>query len=597
MKQFFLTLLGVFTGLVTFFIVLPLIGILLIAMAAGSSKPTTPTNTVLELDLRTSITDQTPTNPFAMFGDGYSVMQIVDTLAQAETDPSVKVLLVRAPEAGMTPAYADEIRQAIQRFRKSGKSVVAHSQGFLPMGAVLSSYMVASSADELWMQDTSSFQATGLATESMFLGRAFDKYGIQADFEQRYEYKNAVNEFTQSDYTAPHREAMLAWMNSLLGTSLESIAADRDMSPVALKAVIEAGPYTSTRAVELKLIDRIGQPEEAEAAAREKAGKGAKIVKFGEYSNMKGVRTASGNNPKSTIAIVGGEGAIMTGRAGSASPFGSSAEIRSDDLARSIYKAVDDKDVKAIVFRISSPGGSPDASEQILAALRAAEAAGKPVVISMGSYAASGGYWVSSEADWIVAQPSTLTGSIGVYGGKFVYADALARFGIDTRGLSVGGEYADAYNSRAPFNGEQRVAIASSMDLIYEEFIQRVSKGRNLPIERVREIARGRVWTGAQALELGLVDQLGGVTEAIAKARQLAEIPSAEAVRYKYYPAPQSPWEALAMAFGTSGQAAKALVRIGGVMGDPAAEAMLSRVQTQRLRAEGNVLLTEQPAF
>lgn len=597
MKQFFLTMLGVFAGLVTFFIILPVIGLILLAAAAGSAKPTTPVNAVLELDLREGLTDQMPTNPFAMFGSGTSVMQIVDTLAQAETDSNVKVLLVRAPEAGMTPAYADEIRQAIQRFRKSGKTVIAHSQGFMPMGAVVSSYMVASSADELWMQNTSSFQATGLAAESMFLGRALQRYGVTADFEQRYEYKNAVNEFTQSDYTPAHREAMLAWMNSLHETALASIAADRDMTPQALKAAIEAGPYTSERAVELKLVDRLGQVEEAEAAAREKAGKDAKIVKFSEYASMKGMRSASGSNAKSTIAIVGGEGAIMTGRSGTASPFGSSAEIRSDDLARSIYQAVDDKDVKAIVFRVSSPGGSPDASEQVLAALRAAKAAGKPVVISMGSYAASGGYWISSEADWIVAQPSTLTGSIGVYGGKIAFADALARFGIDTRGLSVGGEFADAYNTRQGFDASQRAAVSASMDLIYEQFVQRVAAGRKLPVDRVREIARGRVWTGAQAHELGLVDELGGITEAIAKARQLAEIPSAEHVKYKRFPAAQSPWEALAMAFGTSGQAAQALIRIGGVLGDPAAEAVIDRVQTQRLRAEGHVLLTEQPVF
>jgi len=597
MKQFFLTMLGVFAGLVTFFIILPVIGLILLAAAAGSAKPTTPANAVLELDLREGLTDQMPTNPFAMFGSGTSVMQIVDTLAQAETDSNIKVLLVRAPEAGMTPAYADEIRQAIQRFRKSGKTVIAHSQGFMPMGAVVSSYMVASSADELWMQNTSSFQATGLAAESMFLGRALQRYGVTADFEQRYEYKNAVNEFTQSDYTPAHREAMLAWMNSLHETALATIAADRDMTPQALKAAIEAGPYTSERAVELKLVDRLGQVEEAEAAAREKAGKDAKIVKFGEYASMKGMRSASGSNAKSTIAIVGGEGAIMTGRSGTASPFGSSAEIRSDDLARSIYQAVDDKDVKAIVFRVSSPGGSPDASEQVLAALRAAKAAGKPVVISMGSYAASGGYWISSEADWIVAQPSTLTGSIGVYGGKIAFADALARFGIDTRGLSVGGEFADAYNTRQGFDASQRTAVSASMDLIYEQFVQRVAAGRKLPVDRVREIARGRVWTGAQAHELGLVDELGGITEAIAKARQLAEIPSAEHVKYKRFPAAQSPWEALAMAFGTSGQAAQALIRIGGVLGDPAAEAVIDRVQTQRLRAEGHVLLTEQPVF
>ncbi|MFY0400745.1 signal peptide peptidase SppA [Brevundimonas naejangsanensis] len=599
MKQFFLTMLGVFAGLVAFFVVLPVVALIFFAMAAGASKPSTPAHTVLELDLRSGLTDQTPTNPFAAFsGPSLSVVQVVDVLAQAAADDNVKVLLLRAPEAGMTPASADEVRQAIARFRASGKTVIAHSQGFMPVGAVMSSYMVASSADQLWLQNTANFQAVGLAADSVFLGRAFQKYGVKADFEQRYEYKNAVNEYTQSDFTAPHREAMLAWMGSIYDSAVANVARDRKTTPEALKAVIEAGPYSADQALSLKLVDKIGQVEEAEAAAKEKAGKNAKIVKFGEYASMKGARTTSGSGSgKSAIAIVGGEGAIMTGRGSNDSPFGGGTSIRSDDTAKAIYQAIEDKDVKAIVFRVSSPGGSPEASEQVLAAVRAAKAAGKPVVVSMGAYAASGGYWISSEADWIVAQPSTLTGSIGVFGGKFVLADALGRFGVDMRGLSVGGDYADAFSPVQGFDQGQRAAFAASMDRIYEEFVARVAKGRKLPVERVREIAKGRVWTGAQAHGLGLVDQLGGLEEAVAKARELAKIPAAESVRFKRFPQPQSPWEAIATAFGASGQAADAMVKVGQVMGDPAAQAMLNRVEVDRMRSRGAVVLADQPAF
>lgn len=180
---------------------------------------------MLELDLRGGLTDQAPSNPFASFGgSGLSVIQVVDTLAQAEKDAHVKVLLVRLPEAGMTPAAADEVRQAIRRFRAAGKPVIAHSQGFQPVGAVVSSYMVGASASELWMQNTASFQATGFSADEVFLGRAFDKYGVRAEFEQRYEYKNAVNIYTQSDFTEPHREAMRAWMTSIYDSALASAA-------------------------------------------------------------------------------------------------------------------------------------------------------------------------------------------------------------------------------------------------------------------------------------------------------------------------------------------------------------------------------------
>ncbi len=592
MKQFFLTVLGVFTGLILFVVVVPVV--LLTVAIAGASKPTTPATMVLELDLREGISDQPSTNPFAAFGgSGLSVTQVVDGLAQAQEDAGVKAVLVRLPESGMTPASADELRQAIRRFRASGKPVIAHSQGFAPAGAVMSTYMVGASASELWMQNTAGFQATGFSADSLFLGRAFDKYGVRADFEQRYEYKNAVNEYTQSDYTPAHREAMTAWMTSLYDSALANAAQDRKTTSAALKTVIEAGPYSAEQALSNTLVDKIGQVEEAEAEIKRRAGKGAEIVEFGKYVSEKGERTGSGRN---AIAIVGGEGAIVTGRSDGGG-FGGGSSIHSDDTAEAIYDAIEDKSVKAIVFRVSSPGGSPEASEQILAAVRAAKAAGKPVVVSMGAYAASGGYWISSEADWIVAQPSTLTGSIGVFGGKFVIADALGRFGVDMRELTVGGSYADAFSPTQPFTNSQRAAFAASMDRIYDDFITRVATGRKLEPARVREIARGRVWTGAQALPLGLVDQLGGLNEAVAKAKALAKIPAGESVRFKHFPKQKSPWEALSEMFGVQSEAAQALVMLGGVMADPQAQAVMRRIEGERMRSEGAVVLADQPVF
>ena len=591
MKQFFLTVLGVFTGLILFLVVVPVVLVVLAVGAASSSKPATPVNAVLELDLRSGLRDQDSSNPFASFGgSSLSVMKIVDTLAQAEKDSSVKVLLLRLPEMGLTPAAADEIRQAVIRFKGSNKTVIAHSQGFMPIGTVISAYMVGASASELWMQNTASFQAAGFSTDEIFLGRAFEKYGVRAEFEQRYEYKNAVNQYTQSDFTAPHREAMTAWMTSIYDSAIANAATDRKIAPAALKTVIEAGPYSAQQALSARLIDKIGQVEEAENAALQRAGKGAKIVEFDDYASSQGERTGSGRD---AIAIVGGEGAITTGTGQGG--FGGGSSIKSDDTAEAIYDAIKDKDVKAIVFRVSSPGGSPEASEQILAAVRAARAAGKPVVVSMGAYAASGGYWISSEADWIVAQPSTLTGSIGVFGGKFVVADALARFGVDMKGLTIGGDYASAFSPSEGFTPAQRAAFSASMDRTYDDFITRVSTGRRLPADRVREIARGRVWTGAQGKALGLVDQLGGVTEAVTKARELAKIPTDRSVRFKRYPKPESPWEALSSAFGVSGEAAHALIAIGGVMADPRAQALTEAVEADRMRSRGAVVLADRP--
>lgn len=590
MKQFFLTVLGVFTGLILFLVVVPVV--LMTAALATSTKPTTPAQTVLELDLREGLSDQPSSDPFAVFGGaGLSVTRVVDVLAQAEEDRNVKTLLVRLPEMGMTPAVADELSQAIRRFRASGKPVIAHSQGWMPVGTAVSSYMVGAQADQLWMQNTATFGAAGFSSDEIFLGRAFEKYGVNAQFEQRYEYKNAVNQFTQSDFTPAHREAMTAWMTAIYDSAVNGAARGRGMTPQALRGVIEAGPYSAQAALNARLIDRVGQVEEAEAEAKRRAGSRGEIVEFADYASNVGEREGSG---RSAVAIVGGEGAIITGRSSGGS-FGGGSSIQSDDTAEAIYDAIEDDDVKAIVFRVSSPGGSPEASEQILAAVRAARAAGKPVVVSMGAYAASGGYWISSEADWIVAQPSTLTGSIGVFGGKFVLADALARFGIDTRQIGVGGDYASAFSTSQPFSPSQRAAFSAGMDRTYEDFIARVSTGRKLPAERVREIARGRVWTGAQALPLGLVDQLGGVTEAVAKAKELARIPADQSVRFKRFPEQKSPWEALSEAFGVQSEAARALVMLGGVMADPQAQSVLRRIEGERMRVGGASVLADQP--
>lgn len=592
MKQFFLTMLGIFAGLFLFLVVLPVV-LIIAAVASAGSQPSTPAQTVVQLDLRGGLSDQPSTNPFSGFGgSSLSVVEVVDGLAQAERDRNVKALVVRLPEAGMTPAAADEVRQAIHRFRASGKRVIAHSQGFMPVGTVVSSYMVGAAADELWMQPVASFQAAGFSADEIFLGRAFQRYGVNAQFEQRYEYKNAVNQFTQSDFTPAHRESMLAWMTSIYDSALANAARDRETDAATLKQVIEAGPYSAEEALQARLIDKVGQVETALDEAKRLAGSNAEVLDFRRYASSKGQRAGSGSD---AIAIVSAEGAIVTGTRSGADPFASGSTIRSDDTAKAIYDAIEDKSVKAIVFRVSSPGGSPEASEQILAAVRAAKAAGKPVVVSMGAYAASGGYWISSEASSIVAQPSTLTGSIGVFGGKFVLTDALGRFGVDMRGLSVGGDYADAFSSSQPFDQGQRAAFAASMDRIYDAFLVRVAEGRKLDPTRVQEIARGRVWTGAQARELGLVDELGGLTEAIAVARRLAEIPEDASVRFKRFPAAKSPWEALSEAFGVQAEAAQALVRIGAVVGSPEAQAVMRRVETERLRGQGGLVLADQP--
>lgn len=591
MKQFALTFVAAFAAMLLFFLALPFVLIGMVAASAGSSTPSVPSVAVIELDLRQGLTDQPDPSPFSVFGGGgLALIEVVQTLDRAAEDNRVKGLFVRLPEGGMTPAVADELRQAFRRFRASAKPIIIHSQGLMPSGAVISTYMLGASGSEFWMQENASFQATGLAREELFFGRAFQRYGVRADFEQRYEYKNAPNSFIQSDFTEAHREATVSWMTSVYETAIASAAQDRRQEPAVLRAAIEGGPYGAAEARAAGLIDRTGQVTDAEAEILRRAGNNAQMIRYSDYV----ARERRRDSGRHTIAIVGGEGAIMTGR-GSSDPFASGSTIYSDTLAQAIRDATRDSAVRAIVFRVSSPGGSDVASEQILAAVREAKAAGKPVVVSMGAYAASGGYWVSSEASAIVAQPTTLTGSIGVFGGKFVLGDALSRFGLDMRSVSVGGDYADAFDTSRPFDQAERAAFSAWMDQVYETFVTRVSAGRNLPAARVREIARGRVWTGAQARELGLVDELGGLYEAIARARVLAEIPEGDSVRYRYFPRQRSPFEAFGALFGGSSETAETLMALNTFFSDPTVRAALSEARTARLRSQGAVVLADEP--
>ena len=581
MKQFLITIAGVFSGLLLFFVGLPLLVLAIVASAVKPPPP--PTNAILSLDLRQALPDQDPNNPLAFLGaKSMSVMSVVDTLGHAARDPNVKGLLIRLPEGGLPPAEADEIRVAVKAFRASGKPVIAHSQGIYPSGISTSTYMLGAASGNFWMQPGAALQSTGIAAEDTFLKGFFDKYGVKADFQQRYQYKNAVNQLLYNDYTPAHREAELGWMTSVYESELASAAADRRLQPAALRAALEGGPYGAEDAKAHQLIDQVGQVEAAENDLEARAGAGAKLVDFDQYHNSR--RSTAG---ASSIAFIGAEGDIVTGTAADKS-LGSQSGVYSDDVARAFYDAIHDDDIKAIVFRVSSPGGSDTASEQILSAVRAAVAAHKPVVVSMGTYAASGGYWISSQASEIVAEPTTLTGSIGVFGGKLVIGPALARFGIDLRDLTVGGPFAGAYGSASEFTPQQTAAISTWMDRIYNNFVSRVAAGRRLPIQRVQEIAKGRVWTGVQAVQLGLVDKVGGLNLAVSEAKRLGGIPAGQAVTLKVLPSKRSPFTTLRQAFGMGGATIRTFSTAAWLIGDPRAQGVVDAFVRTRLQSQGD---------
>jgi len=330
-----------------------------------------------------------------------------------------------------------------------------------------------------------------------------EHFDAKAEFVQFHEYKNAANIYTQSDYTEAHREATTSMLTSIYDTAVSQIAEDRGLDIPQVKSLIESSPHSAEGAKEAGLIDKLG------------------------YSGP-------------TIAFIGGEGPVTMGRSQDGSnPFNNAVTMGGDTVTRAIDAAIKDKRVKAIVFRVSTPGGSATASDQINAAVLRAKDAGKPVIVSMGQYAASGGYYVAAHADKIIAMPTTITGSIGVLGGKLALEDAYGKYGYNVERIAVGGEYLGVYSGDTPFSNFQREKYYSQMEDIYVDFTELVAAGRDIPIERVREIAKGRVWTGKQAKDIGLVDEFGGILRAIELAKELAEIDADEDIHLKTFPRPK----------------------------------------------------------
>lgn len=571
LKQFLITVAGVLVGLFVFLFLGPILLIGMIAASAGDG-PRMPSHMVLSLDLREPMTDQRPANPFASLGGGQALLDVLGRIEAARTDNAVEGLYIRANTAGMAPAQAEELRAAIANFRSSGKFVVAHLQSD---GARMSmpGYVTVADADEVWLQETSEFMPMGLASEVTFFGGTLQRYHMQAQFEAREDYKTAANSLTQRGFTPAHREEITNLLNGLYEPMLAMIAADREITVDQARAAVEATPFVAQRAVDLHLVDHLGRPEDAERAALARA-ENAEIVDFEDYHP----RQRGGGR---VIAVVQGEGAIVSGPEEDGL-FSDEQAMNSDRIAEALLDASEDDDVAAIVFRVSSPGGSVVASDQILAALRTAQERGKKVVVSMGEVAASGGYYVSAFADEIVASPTTITGSIGVIGGKLVIGDAMEHYlSSNTETIAVGSPMITAYSSDRAFTPAERASFAAMIDRMYADFIGLVAEGRDMTPEQVRAIAGGRVWTGQQALEIGLVDHLGGFDVAVARARALAGIAEDARVRLRFYPAEENPFEAIGRLFGASSESAEALVRLNAALSDPRVEQALAAIREE----------------
>src|SRR5262245_55622086 len=500
---------------VVVFVVILMVILVGVGLVSGDGLPR---NMVLELDARKSIEDKTASSLLDLGQRSLSVMDIVMTLDAAQRDSRVKGVFIRVGSGDLSVPKAEELRAALKRFRAAGKFVIAHSQSFYSGG--LGDYVVAAASDEIWMQPVSSFFSAGSSTNALFLKGLFDKIEATPQFVQRYEYKNVANMFNPTDFPPAHLEATLRILQSWYDSSVDETAMDRSLPRDTMVTALDDSPLTVGEVKEKGLITHIGYDDEAREAAENKAGDNAEVTEFQRYAQAARGRGAGTSAP--TIAFVHAAGEILEGN--DDNPLSDSVDsIYGDVFAKAIREAANDNSVRAILLRVDSPGGSAIASDQILQAVKKAKTAGKPVVVSMGSVAASGGYYISLAADHIVALPGTLTGSIGVVWGKVAVGGTMGLAGVTAKELGVG-RNALFLSGVTPWTDAQMAKVNEQADIVYADFTSKVAEGRKLPIERVREVARGRVWTGADAKERGLVDELGGFWTAVADAKMLAGI-------------------------------------------------------------------------
>jgi protease-4 len=488
-----------------------------------------PGGCVLELDLQSLPQESGGFDPLAMLtGNGKPLLlrEAVAAIRRAAKDDRIAGLIARVQVAAAAAGPVQELREAIVEF-----SDVKPSLAWAETYPGTMSYYLASAFREVWMQPSGTVGLVGFATNALFLRDALAKAGVQAQFIARGEYKSAANMFTQENYTDAHREADGRLIESLHEQVLAAVAASRHIEAADIDALADKAPLLREDAVTGRLVDRIGFRDEAYARIAELVG--ARDVSPDDpdapprlyLSRYARTPTSGpslpGHKSKPTIAVVTLAGPIVSGRGGrTLSPLGTSS-AGGDTIAAALREAGADDEVSAVVLRVDSPGGSVTGSETIWREVVRLREAGKPIVASMGAVAASGGYYVSMAADAIVANAGTLTGSIGVVTGKLVARELKDRLGIGSDVVRTN-RNADAWSVNAPFTDEQHAHVEAEADLFYTDFVQRVADGRGMTVESVDAVARGRVWTGADALARGLVDELGGLRTAIDRAKALA---------------------------------------------------------------------------
>jgi protease-4 len=524
--------LAVVGGVVVIFVVAGIV----VSLTLSDRPAPLPDRIVLRLNLEGAVRDSPPKQKLFAAQHGPNLLGIVEGIEAAASDDRVAGLAVYMGGPQLSIAAAQELRTAVEDFRASGKFALIFTEDLGGIGGGTIQCYIASGFDEIWLQPSGGVGLIGMAIEVPFARGLLDKLEVEPRFGQRKEYKSAVESLTRSALSDPARENLQALLDSLYGQVVAGIAAGRQIGEADIRDLVNAGPYLGREALDMGLVDRLAYWDEFIADAKDRAGEDAEEVLMGRY--LAGIDRPNRTGTK--VALIHGRGTIVSGSAegGAFEEPGFGAHR----IAEAISDAIEDDEIEAILFRIDSPGGSYIASDIVWREIRRASEAGKPVVASMGGTAASGGYFVAMPADRIVAQPGTVTGSIGVYGGKVVTARLWERLGITWDGLKAGDRAAMwSFVQDFPPGAEER--FAAILDFIYEDFTAKAMVDRAMEADQIDAVARGRVWSGEDALAHGLIDAVGGYRTALAEMRDLIGLEPDAPVELVPMPRPLSPFE------------------------------------------------------
>ncbi len=502
----------------------------ILVFSAGEAQKPLPDKMVLVFNLEEGISEVATRpsllDPFPFISP--TLHGIVKSIHQAKNDDRVKGIVFRLNGAHINIAHIQEIRDALMVFNESEKFTKIYAPSYIDAGGGLTQYFLASAFDEIWMQPIGMFSISGPSFEMPFAKNAMDKMGVKAEFFTREEFKSAMENFTNAQISNANEKMLTSIIGNLSTQMMGQIAYDRNVNITELARYVDQGLLTGEEALKYRLIDRLNYPDILLSEMRgsvtgDPESDAAILVSYARYRHA-----PVPDKTEKDVALIYVSGTIIDESEAPSAASGS-------EIAGFINEAAEDDSIEAILLRVDSPGGSPSASETIRRAVVKAKEKGKKVVVSMGATAASGGYWVAADADKIIASRGTLTGSIGVLMGKFEASALWENVGVNWEGPQMGAN-ADIWSMNQPFNARQRDRMTVLIDETYNAFLDRVAKGRKMSVAEVRNIAKGRVWTGEQARSVGLVDEIGGLEMAKYQTAKLIGLNSAEQVNLIRFP-------------------------------------------------------------